>query len=108
MDNAIIPTADNTVAEIKAYLDNKGIKYPASAIKADLLALIPVETPETPVEEVPAEPIKPEPIRYTKEEWVMFTSGATQTWLVCALKKGKSYTWQETQDAVWEFKKGMF
>ena len=33
------PTAKNTVAEIKAYLDEQGIEYPSGAVKADLLAL---------------------------------------------------------------------
>lgn len=36
----IKPTGNNTVAEIKAYLDDKGITYPAGATKADLLALV--------------------------------------------------------------------
>ncbi|WP_257609936.1 HeH/LEM domain-containing protein, partial [Oenococcus oeni] len=34
------PTAASTVAEIKAYLDSESIKYPSSAKKADLLALV--------------------------------------------------------------------
>ncbi|KGO31780.1 50S ribosomal protein L20 [Oenococcus alcoholitolerans] len=34
------PTSKSTVAEIKAYLDSKGIKYASSAKKADLLGLI--------------------------------------------------------------------
>lgn len=34
------PTDANTIAEIKAYLDQEGITYDASAAKADLLALI--------------------------------------------------------------------
>jgi len=34
------PTAKNTVAEIKSYLDERGIEYPSGAVKADLLALI--------------------------------------------------------------------
>ena len=34
------PTAKNTVAEIKAYLDKQGIEYPSGAVKADLLALV--------------------------------------------------------------------
>ncbi|AZZ61197.1 hypothetical protein DSM07_07775 [Oenococcus sp. UCMA 16435] len=34
------PNTDNTVAEIKAYLDSKGIKYKKSSRKADLLKLI--------------------------------------------------------------------
>ena len=46
-------TENNTVAEIKAYLDEKGISYLSSATKAELLALVPVE--EAPVEEAPVE-----------------------------------------------------
>lgn len=34
------PTAKSTVADIKAFLDASNIKYPASAKKADLLALV--------------------------------------------------------------------
>ncbi|SYW20673.1 50S ribosomal protein L20 [Oenococcus oeni] len=34
------PTAASTIAEIKAYLDSESIKYPSSAKKADLLALV--------------------------------------------------------------------
>ncbi|MBS9337598.1 30S ribosomal protein S16 [Fructobacillus parabroussonetiae] len=34
------PTTKNTVAEIKAYLDAAGTKYPSSAKKADLLDLV--------------------------------------------------------------------
>lgn len=34
-------TEDNTVAEIKAYLDSEGISYPANATKSELLSLIP-------------------------------------------------------------------
>lgn len=34
------PTAKNTVAEIKSYLDEQGIEYPSGAVKADLLALV--------------------------------------------------------------------
>lgn len=34
------PTAKNTVAEIKVYLDSEGISYPSNAVKADLLALV--------------------------------------------------------------------
>ncbi|PDH78186.1 50S ribosomal protein L20 [Oenococcus oeni] len=34
------PTTVSTVAEIKAYLDSESIKYPSSAKKADLLALV--------------------------------------------------------------------
>ncbi|MDF7626948.1 30S ribosomal protein S16 [Lactobacillaceae bacterium L1_55_11] len=34
------PTTKNTVAEIKAYLDAQGTKYPSSAKKADLLDLV--------------------------------------------------------------------
>ncbi len=34
------PTTASTVAEIKAYLDSESIKYPSSAKKADLLALV--------------------------------------------------------------------
>lgn len=36
-------TDQNTVAEIKAYLDAHDISYPSGATKADLLALIPVQ-----------------------------------------------------------------
>lgn len=38
-----VPTADNTVADIKAYLDAKGISYSSNATKADLLKLIPAK-----------------------------------------------------------------
>ncbi len=34
------PTTASTVAEIKAYLDSESIKYPSSAKKVDLLALV--------------------------------------------------------------------
>ena len=37
------PTEDNTVAEIKAYLDQEEIAYTSSQTKAELLALIPDE-----------------------------------------------------------------
>ena len=35
------PTADNTVAEIKAYLDQEEISYSSGATKSELLALVP-------------------------------------------------------------------
>ena len=35
------PTADNTVAEIKAYLDQEGISYSSGDNKSELLALVP-------------------------------------------------------------------
>ena len=35
------PTEDNTVAEIKAYLDQEEISYASSATKSELLALVP-------------------------------------------------------------------
>ncbi|AVI93697.1 hypothetical protein [Oenococcus oeni] len=35
-----LPNMDNTVVEIKAYLDSKGIKYKKSSRKSDLLKLI--------------------------------------------------------------------
>lgn len=34
-----VPTSDNTVAEIKAYLDDEGIDYKSNMNKADLLEL---------------------------------------------------------------------
>ena len=37
------PTEDNTVAEIKAYLDQEEIAYTSSQTKAELLGLIPDE-----------------------------------------------------------------
>ena len=37
------PTEDNTVSEIKAYLDQEEIAYTSSQTKAELLALIPEE-----------------------------------------------------------------
>ncbi|WP_367657504.1 HeH/LEM domain-containing protein [Lactobacillus intestinalis] len=36
----LVPTADNTIPEIKAYLDKNNISYPANANKSELLALI--------------------------------------------------------------------
>lgn len=38
-----VPTEANTIAEIKAYLDAKGIDYTGKTLKADLLALIEQE-----------------------------------------------------------------
>lgn len=38
-----VPTANSTVAEIKAYLDAHKISYTSSANKADLLKLIPAK-----------------------------------------------------------------
>ena len=35
------PTEDNTVAEIKAYLDQESIDYGSGATKSELLALVP-------------------------------------------------------------------
>ncbi len=35
-----LPNMDNTVVEIRAYLDSKGIKYKKSSRKSDLLKLI--------------------------------------------------------------------
>jgi hypothetical protein len=35
-----VPTAKNTVAEIKAYLDSKGIAYDTKSKKADLLKIV--------------------------------------------------------------------
>ncbi|EEW53054.1 hypothetical protein HMPREF0494_1777 [Limosilactobacillus antri DSM 16041] len=34
------PTSANTVDEIKSYLDKKGISYPTTALKDDLLKLV--------------------------------------------------------------------
>lgn len=38
-----VPDANSTVAQIKAYLDKKGISYPSTATKPDLVKLIPTK-----------------------------------------------------------------
>ncbi len=43
-----VPTEESTVAEIKAYLDQKDIEYNSSDKKADLLALLTVVKTENP------------------------------------------------------------
>ncbi|MCW0953190.1 hypothetical protein OIT44_03765 [Weissella ceti] len=109
-----IPTADNTVAEIKAYLDAQGIEYQDGMSKTKLLGLIPkqeeVAEEQKPVEEPPAKPTKPvRPItRYTKAHLVSSAKGAQKTWFIVALKDDETYTYQEALDAVLELKKGMF
>lgn len=45
-ETTALPTADNTVAEIKAYLDAAGISYSSSATKSELLGLIPGDEAE--------------------------------------------------------------
>lgn len=39
-ENVSVPTEANTVTEIKAYLDSKGISYTSSMTKAELLNLV--------------------------------------------------------------------
>lgn len=101
-------TTNNTVKEIKEHLDALGIEYPESATKSQLLELVPAdEAAEEPAPE-PAPKPKPEAPRFTKEELVGLSSGAMKTWFICALKKKRTYTYQEALAAVDEFKKGMF
>lgn len=38
-----VPDANSTIAQIKAYLDKKGISYPSTATKPDLVKLIPTK-----------------------------------------------------------------
>lgn len=99
MDSTTIPTTDNTVAEIKTYLDAQGIQYSSTATKAELLALIPVTEAE---QTVPA-PAS----RYTKAQLIEFTAtGAQRTWFQVALKNGQTYTYAEALEAVSALKKG--
>lgn len=132
-EETAIPTTDSTVAEIKAYLDEKGIAYKSSATKSELLDLVngdvtPVEAepvaPDEPVDqpepvEPPTEPVQPpvddtvvapvpeptpvEPY-YTKAELVGLVGGRLRDYFNLALKNDRTYTYAEATQAVDEWK----
>lgn len=131
------PTADNTVAEIKAYLDENGIAYKTTATKSELLDLVngetaPVEAepvPDEPVDqpepvETPTEPVQPpvdtvvepapEPVHvepyYTKAELVGLVGGRLRDYFNLALANDRTYTYAEATQVVdaWKNSASMF
>lgn len=110
------PTSDNTVVEIKAFLDEKGISYNASANKSELLELVPkddnsesiVDETDQPVIDdgiLPQQPEpKPEPVRqapvFTKAELLSLITGYMHDYFFVALKKNRTYTYAEALQAV--------
>lgn len=127
-ETTALPTADNTVAEIKAYLDAAGISYSSSATKSELLGLIPgdeAEAAEAASEEAASEeaasaaeptPVQPEadptptpepapaPVRqepyYTKAELLCLVHGRQHDYFLIVLKNGRTYTYKEALQAV--------
>ncbi len=126
-ETTALPTADNTVAEIKAYLDAAGISYSSSTTKSELLGLIPGDEAEAAeaaseeaasVAEQPAEPtpVQPEPapdpipepapvpVRqdpyYTKAQLLFLVHGRYHDYFFIALKKDRTYTYKEALQAV--------
>lgn len=117
-ETTALPTADNTVAEIKAYLDAAGISYSSSATKSELLGLIPGDEAEaaeaaseeaaseadpTPAPEPAPEPA-PAPVRqepyYTKAELLCLVHGRQHDYFLIVLKNGRTYTYKEAIQAV--------
>ena len=100
--------SNNTVAEIKEYLDDHQIAYNSSATKSDLLALIPVEVTTTEAEPVPEQqPVVPahrEPY-YTKAELLGLITGYMHDYFFIALKNGRTYTYKEALQAVDDWKR---
>lgn len=110
MDKEDIPTADNTVAEIKNYLDVININYSSTANKAELLALIPkneetiaVDKPESVIEEPTFVPARQAP-RYTKVEMLSLITGYMHDYFFIALKKNRTYTYVEALQEVENWK----
>lgn len=106
MDNDIMPTADNTIVEIKRYLDEKGISYTSSATKSELLSLISgndgseKQQKEIPDVQVPQpEPVRQAP-RYTKFELLSLITGYMHDYFFIALKKNRTYTYAEALQEV--------
>lgn len=137
-EETAIPTTDSTVAEIKAYLDEKGIAYKSSATKSELLDLVngdvtpdeaepvapdepvdqpePVETPTEPVQppvdtvvEPAPEPVHVEPY-YTKAELVGLVGGRLRDYFNLALANDRTYTYAEATQVVdaWKNSASMF
>lgn len=117
-ETTALPTADNTVAEIKAYLDAAGISYSSSATKSELLGLIPGDEAEaaeaaseeaasaaepTPVQpeadQTPTPEPAPEPY-YTKAELLCLVHGRQHDYFLIVLKNGRTYTYKEALQAV--------
>lgn len=98
--------SNNTVAEIKAYLDDHQIAYNSSATKSDLLALISVEetTAETVTEQQPVVPTHREPY-YTKVELLGLITGYMHDYFFIALKNGRTYTYKEALQEVDDWKR---
>lgn len=117
-ETTALPTADNTVAEIKAYLDAAGISYSSSATKSELLGLIPGDEAEaaeaaSAAEPTPAQPeadptpapvpatasVRQEPY-YTKAELLYLVHGRRHDYFLIVLKNGRTYTYKEALQAV--------
>lgn len=103
-ETTVRPTADNTVAEIKAYLDANSIVYNTSATKAELVTLIPDQEENLTTEPVQEPTPVPVPVRqepyYTKLELLDLISGRQHDYFLIALKKGRTYTYKEALQAV--------
>lgn len=115
--------SNNTIDEIKAYLDEHQIAYNSSATKSDLLSLIPAEetTAETTTEaetvpeaettteaeavpeQQPVVPAHREPY-YTKAELLGLITGYMHDYFFIALKNGRTYTYKEALQAVDDWK----
>lgn len=109
--------SNNTVAEIKSYLDEHQIAYSSSATKAELLTLIPAEETttetettaeaiteaETVPEQQPVVPSHREPY-YTKAELLGLITGYMHDYFFIALKNGRTYTYKEALQAVDDWK----
>jgi len=129
------PTENNTVTDIKAYLDAQGISYATDARKADLLALIPSDEqePAQPENEPTEAPVDSEtqaeedstetepPVRdkevpnvqdtkFTKYEIIVLSSfdGPTRDLLRLALKDDQLYTISEALAAKTALAERMF
>lgn len=111
------PTETDTAAVIKAWLDEKGVAYPSSANKTDLLTLVEqVEdtttenSAPTEVQQQPVAPEAPTETKFTKSELLSVPSltGATRDILSIALSDDKKYTYNEALEEANKLKGGLF
>ncbi len=104
------PTETDTVAVIKAWLDEKGVSYAASATKADLLALVE-QAGDVAVDSATVENTEPSTkieTKYTKRELLSFTiwTGGMRDVLTIVLKNDVKYTYNEAVQTANNWKNG--
>ena len=101
----IKPTNDNTVDEIKAFLDAQNVDYKGIRVKSELLALA-----QSIEEEEPAVCVPQHDGKWTKEELVSNHgfSGMIRDFMSVSLKKNERYTIDEAMKLVNEMKGKLF